>query len=288
MSERVISIKVRDRIAVTESAEPYICGNTDYVVQFDFDEEWDAYEAKTARFTHGGIFQDVVFEGNSCPVPAIMNAYEFYVGVYAGDLWVTTAARVLSKKSVLCENAAPQKPPESVYNKIMEMLNKALRTVNGIAPDENGNVIVASPKERYELIETITTEEEIAIVRTEEPNGTPYNFVAVALRVKKKEGMRLNTVSMTAHIGTNRVQPLYLTSTNKTEELWSYCEVRQYKGLWERERAQGWSIKNNTETPFYVKLPEFDNPVVDGENITKISSASVPAGLTIEIWGVRA
>lgn len=68
----------------------------------------------------------------------------------------------------------------------MEMLNKALRTVNGIAPDENGNVIVASPKERYELIETITTEEEIAIVRTEELNGTPYNFVAVALRVKKK------------------------------------------------------------------------------------------------------
>lgn len=124
MSERIISIKVRDRIAVTESDEPYICGNTDYVVQFDFDEEWDAYDAKTARFTHDGMFQDVVFSGNSCPVPAITNAYEFYVGVYAGDLWVTTAARVLSKKSVLCENAAPEKPPESVYNKIMEMLNE--------------------------------------------------------------------------------------------------------------------------------------------------------------------
>lgn len=154
------------------------------------------------------------------------------------------------------------------------------------ATDEDGNIRTFGTG--YELIETITLDEDMAIVRTEEPDGTPYNFTAVAIRTKKAEGITLGETYLTAHIGESKTQPLYMPQTSSTTEQWTYCEVYQYRGLWERERAQGWSVKNNAETPYQVKLPSFDNLVVEGENIVKISGASVPAGLTIEIWGERA
>lgn len=124
MSEKVINIRVHDRIAITESFEPYICGNGDYTVGFRFDAEWDKYPVKTARFTHDGVIHDVVFEGNECPFPPIFNVYDVYVGVYAGDLYVTTSARIRTKKSILCASGSPSDPEESVYNQIMELLNQ--------------------------------------------------------------------------------------------------------------------------------------------------------------------
>lgn len=151
----------------------------------------------------------------------------------------------------------------------------------------NGDVLRVK-QEKYVLIETISTEEEMAIIRTEEPDGTPYNFASVALRIKKAENVILqSSIGMTAHIGASKMQPLWTPSTNNTAEQWCYCEVRQYKGLWERERASEWSEYNYTATPMYVKIPSFDAPVVDGENIVKISGAAIPAGLTVEIYGVR-
>lgn len=154
----------------------------------------------------------------------------------------------------------------------------------------SGETLQVKP-ERYVLIETITTEETIAIARTEEPDGTPYNFTAVTLRIKKAAGAALSDyISMYVQIGptTAKVQPLFNVSTSSTDEQWCYCAVHQNRGVWERERSDGWSAYNSTITPMYVKIPSFDVPAVSGENITKVGGASVPAGLTIEIWGARA
>lgn len=119
-----INITVRNKIAAQDKpGTVYVCGNSDYVVNFDFDAEWDAYEIKTARFAYNGKIIDIVFEGESCAAPVMQNAYCFHVGVFAGDLHTTTPARVPCVKSILCSGGTPADPPDDVYNQLMELLN---------------------------------------------------------------------------------------------------------------------------------------------------------------------
>ncbi len=120
----VIPVTIRDRIATKTGDEEYICGNSDFTILFEFDAEWDAWPTKTARFTWAGNYYDVLFEGSECPVPVISDVFHFKVGVYAGNLRTTTAARVPAKKSVLCGGGIKHEPPETdVYNEILEKVN---------------------------------------------------------------------------------------------------------------------------------------------------------------------
>lgn len=120
-----INIAVRKKIAKNVDETKYICGNSDFLIDFDFDAEWDAYGAKTARFIYGGKYQDVVFQGTKCGVPVISNTNTILCGVFAGDLHTTTPALIQAQKSILCGAGSPADPPEDVYNQIMELLNQS-------------------------------------------------------------------------------------------------------------------------------------------------------------------
>ena len=120
----IINITVRNKVAVNPAQDRYVCGNSDYVVRFDFDAEWDAYDTKTARLIkEDGTVYDQVFSGNECPVPVIADTYKLMVGVFAGNLSTTTAAYVPCKKSILCRGGVPAAPAEDVYSQIMAKLN---------------------------------------------------------------------------------------------------------------------------------------------------------------------
>lgn len=119
---KIIPVTVRDKIATKTGDEVYICGNSDFVIEFDFDEEWDEHDTKTARFEWNEGFHDVIFSGNTCPVPIISDTHRFHVGVYAGNLRTTTAAYVPARKSILCGSGLPHDPPPDVYAQIMEKL----------------------------------------------------------------------------------------------------------------------------------------------------------------------
>ena len=119
-----INITVRNKVAVNPAQDRYVCGNSDYVVHFDFDAEWDAHEVKTARFIkEDGTYVDQVFMGNDCPVPVISDTYKLQVGVFAGNLSTTTAAYVPCKKSILCGNGSPAAPEDDVYHQIMQRID---------------------------------------------------------------------------------------------------------------------------------------------------------------------
>lgn len=92
-----------------------ICGNSDYVIEFTFDGEWDAYASKTARFIWNGQYKDVEFTGSTCAVPLLKNTDTLRVGVYAGDLKTTTSAVIGCKKSVLCGGEALNADEAAVY-----------------------------------------------------------------------------------------------------------------------------------------------------------------------------
>ena len=123
-----INIKVEKKIATlveaTSETTKIICGNSDYKIHFIFDEEWDNRPHKTARFFYNGTYQEVIFEGNTCPAPVISGATVVFIGVIAGDISTTTPAYVGCVKSISDLGGIHVPPPEDVYNQIMEMINK--------------------------------------------------------------------------------------------------------------------------------------------------------------------
>ena len=124
----VIEISVKNKIAKTTSTIEYVCGNSDYMIRFDFDAEWDPFDAKTARIINGdGEYYDVVFTGNECQMPIISDAYAIKVGVFAGNLHTTTPAYVSTKKSILCGSGTPAEPAPDVYEQIMDKVDEACK-----------------------------------------------------------------------------------------------------------------------------------------------------------------
>ena len=127
--DKTIYVAVHGKIATANKDALYICGNSDFVIEFDFDEEWEAFTAKTARFSYNGSYTDIVFSGTRCAVPVLSNIYGFKVGVFAGNLHTTTPAYVAAKKSILCEHGSPVEPEPDVYAQIMEEMNRMADSV---------------------------------------------------------------------------------------------------------------------------------------------------------------
>ena len=121
-----IDVRVRARIAAALGSPQIICGNSDYTVRFDFDDEWSAYEAKTARFKfyQNGfpLHYDVLFTGNTVTVPVLDDTYEVEIGVYAGNIRTTTDARVPCMQSITDGDSVHPVPTPDVYNQLMEYL----------------------------------------------------------------------------------------------------------------------------------------------------------------------
>lgn len=128
-----IKIKIRDKRA--GGTGTVICGNSDYTVVWDLDEEWTPYDTKTMRVNLAdGTYQDVVFSGDTAALPVLSTPGWASVGLYAGDLHTSRAADLRVLPSVTTPGGAPADPAESVYDQIMAKLNE-LTTVSpeGIA-----------------------------------------------------------------------------------------------------------------------------------------------------------
>lgn len=137
-----IAVSVKNKIAAAEKDALYICGNSDFVIVFDLDEDWAKHETKTARFTWNGGHQDVIFEGSECKVPVISNTFFFNVGIFAGNLETSTPARVSCKKSILCGGGPPHDPPPDVYAQLMAKLNAMNEGVSGNQGAENAGKLL--------------------------------------------------------------------------------------------------------------------------------------------------
>lgn len=125
-----ISIRVREKIAQTVGSPQLVCGNSDYAVTFDFDAEWDDYDAKTARVVwldkaSGRLrHADVLFDGNAALLPAIYRADQVLIGVYAGDIRTTTPARVPCIGCITDDAPQHDDPPEDVYEQLLAYLEQ--------------------------------------------------------------------------------------------------------------------------------------------------------------------
>lgn len=120
-----IKIKIRDKRS--GGTGTVICGNSDYTVAWDLDQEWEPYSAKTMRVNLAdGTYQDVVFTGNTAALPVLSTPGWASVGLYAGDLHTSRAADLRVLPSVTTPGGAPADPAEDVYAQITEKLNQLI------------------------------------------------------------------------------------------------------------------------------------------------------------------
>lgn len=128
-----IEITVSEKVArLVDENTIIICDNSDYVANFNFDSEWDAYDVKTARFIWNGKYEEKVFTGTQCAIPVINDTSCVYIGVYAGNLSTTTGVRVPTQKSILGGSPVHSEPEPDVYNQILALLE----SMEGVSEEE--------------------------------------------------------------------------------------------------------------------------------------------------------
>ena len=126
-----IKIKIRDKRA--GGTGTVICGNSNYTVAWDLDQEWTPYDTKTMRVNLAdGTYQDVVFAGDTAALPALSTPGWASVGLYAGDLHTSRAADLRVLPSVTTPSGAPANPAPDVYDQLMELI----KGLGGVDPDD--------------------------------------------------------------------------------------------------------------------------------------------------------
>lgn len=103
----IVRIDVKGKIATLQGQACIVCGNSDYLVRFTFDDAWGKDDEKTARFVYrkldGIHYVDVPFTGTDLFAPKLSGVDHVLIGVYVQDLSTSTPARVPCRYSVLCQ-----------------------------------------------------------------------------------------------------------------------------------------------------------------------------------------
>lgn len=180
-----IHIAVCDRVPTITDGEDVISHNSDYVAEFEFDEEWQD-KVKTVYFVcEDGSYQAVVMSGNSCGVPMMAGEHRrIFVGVQAGaaekpSVLKTTRPCCLKVRDSIADylgQPIPDPTPD-VYEQIIAMLesitsptwdavqNKPFSTLgSGLEVDENGVLSAeggsgGSPNAVQYVAQTLTDEQ---------------------------------------------------------------------------------------------------------------------------------
>ena len=167
-----IKIDITNKVASQIGTAVIVCGNDDYTVRFTFDNEWGAYQEKTARFrftTDAGKkeYIDVLFSGSTCAVPILSGIDTVSVGVYAGDLQTTTGADIKCQRSILCGQGTKHEAPDpDVYNQILEACSQKLGSNGGTVTGDyykdgntfihEGNLDLLDKTDNVALVKTAT------------------------------------------------------------------------------------------------------------------------------------
>lgn len=99
-----------------------VCNNSDYMVVWELDEDWDQ-AAKTMRCTWpDGTYQDVVFTGTEAALPPCPAPGRVRIGLYAGNIHTTRPAELVAFPSILSDGGAPAAPGVDVYAQLLALL----------------------------------------------------------------------------------------------------------------------------------------------------------------------
>ena len=153
----------------------------------------------------------------------------------------------------------------------------------------DGDVMRVKPKGVYELIETITLEEDTAIERTAEPDGTPYRFVAMTIK-SMTTGVMEKSCRMYYCSNGIALASCYFGAITAEGTRYKIDVIEPAYGYWRAEWSD-WRTNNSAYSALerggatmemMYRMGEY--PVIDRIR----TNGNLPAGTTLEIWGVRA
>ena len=145
-----IFISVQNKRAVLTTPIVIVNGNSDYLVTFTFDSEWDDYDTKTLEVKYldrNCVMRkkEVLFEGSAVSLPILRDVSEVAIGVYAGNLHTTTGALIQCEKCISDDDGVHDPPYPDVYNQLLEYLAGLQGgTVHGAASTRINGVVSGS------------------------------------------------------------------------------------------------------------------------------------------------
>ncbi len=129
----IINIKEEEnRLCLESGQDCIVCGNSNYILKFDFGEAWLNASRKAAIFVVGANKLTVDFEGDECAVPALPNASFVQVSLVSavGETeLVTTAATIRLEPTIVSSDY-------SEFNQLTNYLTKVLGAINKIEAGE--------------------------------------------------------------------------------------------------------------------------------------------------------
>lgn len=148
----------------------------------------------------------------------------------------------------------------------------------------------------YELIEEITTDGTAIVERTQESDGTPYNFVAAKVSITSPKNLPAKQILYARVFFGEESNATYSTYTDNS----NYFYRVTYN--WKRENNVLTGSVNNPTIIYnaqdknggdYSETKTIPEVIIANENFTKlrvyaVNNAPVPAGFLIQIYGVRA
>lgn len=131
-----IDIIIRNKTASAVDPPCIVCGNSDYNVKFDFDGEWQAHNNKIGVFAYNRCgewrSENVLFEGDTCPVPALHGVRSVWIGVTAGDVQTSTPADVPCRMGATDFSDTNEPPSADVWGQILAKLDELQTEIDEI------------------------------------------------------------------------------------------------------------------------------------------------------------
>lgn len=131
-----IDIIIRNKTASAVDPPCIVCGNSDYNVKFDFDDEWQAHNNKIGVFAYNRCgewrSENVLFEGDTCPVPALHGVRSVWIGVTAGDVRTSTPADVPCRMGATDFSDTNEPPSADIWGQILAKLDELQTEIDEI------------------------------------------------------------------------------------------------------------------------------------------------------------
>ena len=245
-----LNIEVKNKIAIGDNTK-IVCDNSDYIVNFNLDQEWDNFSTKTMRVRYSNNeYTDYVFNGTSCKLPVITDKSAIEIGLYAGNLHTTSGAAYECIGSILGGAGTQVEPAQNIYNQIIQLLD-----------DLDWSTLPHKP------FETIGT-------------GLEVNDQGVLFNTGAGGSFNIHELSEAKVISNDDEIPVYIVVENRTKKiLWKTIEA-QLKTSFDGFYA---AIKHKHTVNDITDFPTIPTKTSDLENDSGfITSLDVPAVLYTE------
>ena len=115
---KTIRLRVENNVlslSPDQTVKQIVCGNEGYKIEVDFDNDWEGFANKKARFICNGIPEDKGFTGNVCNVPKLSNVSTVTIGIFAEDDEAATTFIVYPcEPSILCIETKKEEEPKAL------------------------------------------------------------------------------------------------------------------------------------------------------------------------------